>query len=237
MERSGDFQTITLNGTSIPCKISRKSKNRITLRVSPEGIIRVSSPPGIELDTIRDIIFKRKKWILGKLELTNKHKADSAEKVLYHGRTYSIEVSETKQSKRVAILPDRGIIIINTYRTDESPALILIKKLRREAKRYLTERIRKISTAAGLPFQQVSVRDQKTRWGSSSGRGMISLNWRSIMMPEDVSDYLILHELAHQIHHNHSKEYWQFLGTLCPGYKEKDRYLQKHSYLLGFYRT
>ena len=74
----------------------------------------------------------------------------------------------------------------------------------------------------------VSVRNQRSRWGSCSTRGTIALNWRLIQMPPDVSDYVILHELAHRRQPNHSTRFWREVEALCPWWREAERWLRKH---------
>ena len=79
--------------------------------------------------------------------------------------------------------------------------------------------------------RRVSVRNQRTRWGSCSRRGVISLNWRLIQLPDAVRDYVILHELAHLQHLNHSKRFWSEVERLCPEYRTAEAWLREHGRL------
>jgi len=79
----------------------------------------------------------------------------------------------------------------------------------------------------------VSVRNQRTRWGSCSRHGRISLNWRLIQTPVFVSDYIILHELMHRRQLNHSARFWQEVERVCPEYQKAERWLKQHSALLS----
>jgi hypothetical protein len=76
------------------------------------------------------------------------------------------------------------------------------------------------------------VRNQKSRWGSCSRRGTISLNWRLIQAPPFVCDYIILHELSHLKEMNHSARFWHEVERVCPDYKMAERWLKQHSVLL-----
>jgi len=76
------------------------------------------------------------------------------------------------------------------------------------------------------------VRSQKSRWGSCSRRGTISLNWRLIQTPDFVRDYIILHELAHLREMNHSPRFWRAVIEFCPGYRDAERWLRAHSDIL-----
>jgi predicted metal-dependent hydrolase len=83
-----------------------------------------------------------------------------------------------------------------------------------------------------LTVRRVTVRSQRTRWGSCSRRGTISLNWRLIQTPAFVQDYIHLHELAHLIEMNHSEKFWRQVERLCPDYLAAERWLKQHRNLL-----
>jgi predicted metal-dependent hydrolase len=90
----------------------------------------------------------------------------------------------------------------------------------------LPARTIELARSVGEPINRVSIRDQRTLWGScSAGRRSISLNWRSVLFPPFVRDYLILHELAHLKHQNHSDRYWQWVEQLCPNYREAEAWI------------
>jgi predicted metal-dependent hydrolase len=84
-----------------------------------------------------------------------------------------------------------------------------------------------------LNVRRVSVRNQRSRWGSCSRRGVISLNWRILQAPQLVRDYLILHELMHLREMNHSHRFWAQVASVCPEYKIADLWLSQHSHLLA----
>jgi predicted metal-dependent hydrolase len=83
-----------------------------------------------------------------------------------------------------------------------------------------------------LPVRRVTVRNQRSRWGSCSRRGTISLNWRLIQTPPFVRDYICLHELAHLREMNHSRRFWRVVEQLCPDYRAAEKWLKQHSSLL-----
>jgi predicted metal-dependent hydrolase len=85
----------------------------------------------------------------------------------------------------------------------------------------------------GLRIARVAVRNQRSRWGSCSRHGVISLNWRLLQAPISVRDYLVLHELMHLREMNHSPRFWAHVATVCPEYKHAERWLSQHSHLLA----
>jgi predicted metal-dependent hydrolase len=86
----------------------------------------------------------------------------------------------------------------------------------------------------GLSVKRVTVRNQKSRWGSCSRRGTISLNWRLIQAPGFVADYIILDELMHVRQMNHSRKFWHEVESVCPGFTEAEKWLKQHTSLLRF---
>ena len=105
--------------------------------------------------------------------------------------------------------------------------------LRRQAARDLPERLAELARLHGFTVEAVSVRNQRTRWGSCSPTGRISLNWRLVQVPPAVRDYVLLHELTHLRHPNHSARFWRELARLCPGHAEARRWLRASKLLVG----
>ena len=101
----------------------------------------------------------------------------------------------------------------------------LVEVLRGLATRALTWRTEALAARHGFEVRRVSVRDQSSRWGSCSSGGAVSLNWRLLLVPPEIQDYVILHELAHLRHLNHSPRFWDELCRLDPLARERDRWL------------
>ncbi len=88
------------------------------------------------------------------------------------------------------------------------------------------------SAGTGLGYERVRVRNQRSRWGSYSSKGTVSLNWRLLLLTPDMVDYVILHELAHSRHMNHSGAFWQLLESICPGARARDGAFDRLAYAL-----
>jgi hypothetical protein len=111
---------------------------------------------------------------------------------------------------------------------DGEVAAALKRHLRALAARELPERTRALAAREGVPVSRVTVRDQRSRWGSCSPGGRISLNWRLLQMPPEVADYVILHELMHVREPNHSRRFWALVLRACPGAHEARRWIRRH---------
>lgn len=86
----------------------------------------------------------------------------------------------------------------------------------------------------GVTYNKITIRDQKTRWGSCSGKGNLNFNWRLVLAPVPVLDYVVVHELAHRREMNHSSRFWDVVGEIMPDYQIHRRWLRDHgSSLMG----
>lgn len=87
----------------------------------------------------------------------------------------------------------------------------------------------------GLGFRRIAIRDQRTRWGSCSSRGTLSFNWRLVLAPVEVAEYVVVHELCHVRVPNHSPRFWQLVAQARPAYREHRRWLAEHGWELLAY--
>ena len=99
---------------------------------------------------------------------------------------------------------------------------------RKAAREYFPKRVSHYARMLGVTYGKISIRDQKTRWGSCSSEGNLSFNWRLILAPPDVLDYVVIHELCHRKEMNHSKEFWALVESLMPEYKERRKWLREN---------
>lgn len=113
--------------------------------------------------------------------------------------------------------------------------LALEKRYRDAAGDYIPKRVEYYHQFTGGNYQKVTIRDQKTRWGSCSSNGTLSFSFRLMMAPPRVLDYVVVHELCHLTHMNHSKEFWNMVETILPDYKEHRKWLKENGHTLHTY--
>ena len=100
--------------------------------------------------------------------------------------------------------------------------------LRTKAMEELPPQLLALAARHGLSVNRVTIRNQRSRWGSCSSRGHITLNFRLMLMPPEVREYILIHELMHLKQANHSIRYWRLVEAACPGFRDAERWLKKH---------
>ncbi len=110
----------------------------------------------------------------------------------------------------------------------------LEERYRRAAQEYIPKRVAFFQTFVGGSYERITIRDQKTRWGSCSSKGTLSFNWRLMLAPPTVLDYVVVHELCHLTHMNHSKEFWLAVEEVMPDYKKYRNWLKENGNKLQY---
>lgn len=99
---------------------------------------------------------------------------------------------------------------------------------RQKAKKHFLKRVPELAAQHGFAYCNISVRDARTRWGSCSAKKNLSFNWRLMKAPEEVIDYIILHELAHTVALDHSRKFWRLVASVCPAYEHAKAWLRRY---------
>lgn len=110
--------------------------------------------------------------------------------------------------------------------------LALEKRYRDAAADYIPKRVSYYHTFTGGNYSKITIRDQKTRWGSCSAKGTLSFSFRLMMAPPRVLDYVVVHELCHLTYMNHSKDFWNMVESILPDYKEHRKWLKENGHTL-----
>ena len=129
--------------------------------------------------------------------------------------TKYLEVQEKQRNRHVSELTD-------------TQRLALEKRYIAAAKEYFPKRVAHFHQFTGGSYNRITIRDQKTRWGSCSARGTLSFNWRLMLAPPAILDYVVVHELCHLTHMNHSAAFWQKVESVYPDYRTARKWLKDH---------
>jgi predicted metal-dependent hydrolase len=225
---------LRVGSNSLPVVLVRNPRaRRYILRVDPTGAVRVTLPARGSQAEAWNFVRRKIAWINERIE---QHLAQPQRpamwghgtELLFRGDLVQLAISANPSSKTVEFADQRIDVPLeaDVRRTVE-------RQLWNLARRELTARTAQLATQHGLTVRRITIRNQRSRWGSCSRRGTVSLNWRLIQAPAYVRDYIILHELMHLREHNHSRRFWKQVETVCPDYMVAEKWLKQHRQLLG----
>lgn len=137
-------------------------------------------------------------------------------------------IRENRKRAKVICAGERLILWVPYDADYEYRQNALEKWYRKEASAVISKKAAYYAKILSVCYEDIHIRDQKSRWGSCSGRGNLNFNWRLIMAPEQVLDYVVIHELCHLRHMDHSREFWELVGSICPSYKQFKGWLKDH---------
>ena len=197
--------------------------------------LTVVVPKSYKLDYLPDLLKEKKRWILGKLaqcgqpQLPARGKAlKSGDTIPYLGRDLQVVIQQSYEEVDWVRLERDRLVVSLRLSTDGRPGLILEQWYRAQAGRLIAERVDELSARLGVTYSRLTIRGQKTRWGSCSHKGTLSFNWKLVMAPRPTIDYVIIHELAHLKEMNHTKRFWGLVAEYCPRWREHKRWLKDH---------
>lgn len=218
-------------GQDIPVihKTNKRSK-RITLRFSSkETSFIVTSPPRMSEIQIADFLHKCKGWAEKQLKVLDKKiEIGPGEKICLHGIWFACVTDPLR--KKSFLCSDSQIL----YLPQRWGQKDIHSTFKNYALNILTPHVLKAAQNLGKVVHEISVRDTKSRWGSCSSSGTISLNWRLIFAPAETAQYVCIHEAVHLIHMNHSHAFWKTVERLCPQYRTHKKWLRDHGPSLMF---
>ncbi|CUQ38132.1 putative metal-dependent hydrolase [Clostridium paraputrificum] len=149
---------------------------------------------------------------------------------MYLGKKYSIEIIEQPFLKRnfVAFFNDKFVVNVTIK---ENAMKVLEEYLKRETLRIVEEKVMRYKVLFKIIPKEIKVKKLKSRWGSCSYDNMLVFNSKLIMFRNEAIDYVVIHELCHMIHKNHSKDYWALVKNIMPNYEQEHKYLRENSHL------
>ncbi len=214
-------------------QIKRSRRKSIGLYVK-EGVVEVRAPHFVSLTDIDTWVIEKADWVVDQLNqqiIQSQEKPDISHggNFLFLGEHREIEFI---QGKPDIFEKDDKIIIARYAKTNTNK--LLEKWLKQEAQLYLQDRVQELANIMNETHNVTDIQFRKTRskWGHCTSQGILQFNWLIIMAPPDVIDYLIIHELGHLKHMNHSKRFWQHVENYCPEHKTHKLWLNNNGHKL-----
>jgi predicted metal-dependent hydrolase len=226
-------RTVAPGAPLSPRLVRHPRARRYVLRLLPDGTPRVTIPRRGStrealafLEAQRDWVARERARQMERARHRPSREWADGHTVLLAGRAIALRRGA---SARAGVI-DHGDALEVTPRAADGADLrpVVSAWMLGRAKRELPARLLELAAGLGLAVTRVSVRNQRARWGSCATGGRISLNWRLLQTPDDVRDYVLIHELMHLRQANHSRRFWALVARACPGYETSRRWLRAH---------
>lgn len=212
-------------------QLVRSHRRSLAIHISPNGDVIVKAPVFVPSFLIKRFVMDKSDWIerrlahLQTLPSIKKRRYVEGEEYMYMGRKYILRFGNFKE-----------ITVTNTLNFPQFLSFRIEKELAewyvRQAKVLISERVEYYSNHMGADFQTISFSDTSSKWGSCSHDNKLQFNWRLIMAPITVIDYVVVHELAHTFEHNHGRAFWRKVEIYKPAYKQYVKWLRDHGHIL-----
>jgi predicted metal-dependent hydrolase len=224
----------TIDGKPVSYTLKRSSRARhARLEISPEHGLVVVIPAHTSTGLAQRLLEEKRRWVFNKL---NQYKSDSpavhpirdGDTILFMGGQITIEVVGSRyETICMDITRQRLLVFLPIEKDGLQPALE--KWFRAEAEYRIGQMAEEQSQRMGLSYNRIVMKSQRTMWGSCSRKRNLNFNWRLLMAPEPVIEYVVVHELAHLSVMSHSRRFWQLVEKYCPDWREHRVWLRKHS--------
>ncbi len=221
--------------------IEYRNRRTMAIRIMPPDKILICSPMGVSEDIIRERVRSKGRWILKKLiqlrdigPETRDRIINDGQSFLFLGKDYPLTILKNGRKRpRVFFNDDR--FYLELHELDNVKMRKAMEKwYRKKADRIIDDRVSIYIEKIGIKPQDVKAKEQKRRWGSCTSKGKLYFNWRIIMAPPAIVDYVVVHEMCHLAYLNHSKNFWQKVESVFPDYKKRRKWLKDNGLKLDF---
>ncbi len=231
MKLSYEYGTQTIEFTVV-----HRKRKTLSIEVEAPGYITVIAPEGAAEEKILKTVKSKSKWIVQKLfeirEMEyrrNNKQYVNGESFIYMGRNYSLQIVLDENITLAEAKLIRGKLYVYTHSNDEEVVRRAIENWYKDkAKEKIQERIKYYQHYFDIKPVRVKVKEQKKRWGSCTANKELLFNWKCIMAPSPVLDYIVVHEMCHLAYMNHSKEFWQMVKRVLPDYESRKAWLRNN---------
>jgi hypothetical protein len=220
----------------------KRTKRRKTIMIQvKDGLVEVRAPFKIEQKEIDSFILQKNSWINKKLSLQKsikkptRKKFKNEENFQFLGKNLKLKITISENKK--SYIDDKFIYLVLKNNKENFKEKIKEKLeifFREIAKDIFKNKTLDEAKKIRVTPKKIIVRSYKRRWGSCSYKKDISYNWKLIMAPEKIIHYVVIHELCHLIHFNHSRDFWKSVGKILPDYKSSKEWLKLNQHLLDW---
>ncbi|MEB1808962.1 MAG: M48 family metallopeptidase [Bacillaceae bacterium] len=228
------IRTIEYGTKTIEYSVEFRKRKSLEISVEPPNIVNVVAP----LDTSEEIIElnvkKKAQWIVEKLFLFKdmeyqkiNRELVNGESFMYMGRNYSLQIIIDESIKQPIVKLYQGKFHITTSNKNQEPLKAALEKWYRDKTlEKVTEKVQYFQHSFKKKPTAIKVKEQQKRWASCTSKNELLFNWRCAMAPSQVIDYIVVHEMCHMYHMNHSQEFWDLLSSIMPDYERRKEWLK-----------
>ncbi|GAB6108463.1 M48 family metallopeptidase [Fusibacter bizertensis] len=222
------------NKTSIEYSLTKSNRKTISIIIEKNGEVRVLAPKRLDAKSINTFVMEKEPWIREKLNMIDKNrktkpKVFDGATIALLGKSYTMIFRQVISKKSEGlVINDTSIVFSYAGEHVDSMALKFEKNLKEIARQVIEKRVETYSIKMGVTPKKVSIKDQKKRWGTCTSKGHILFNWRLIFAPLPIIDYVVIHEIAHLKHMDHSVNFWNFVSQYEANFRMKRDWL-KHN--------
>ena len=214
----------------------RTNRRSISISINNIGQVIIKAPRRVSMDEIQKVIDKKERWIAlhkERIEKNNELNKNilTYKDILFCGNIYHIAFDE--RIKKITLIDNYCLIPLKYKDTYQRKLILWYKKIANEI---LTQRVQYFCDLMQLEPSAIKLTNARTCWGTCNSKGVVSLNWRLMMVPHNLIDYVVVHELAHLVQMNHSKLFWQVVYSVLPDYASRRKSLKQGDYLLTLFR-
>lgn len=232
------MNTITIAPYTYTYTLVRQPRKSLQLELTGPLTLLIKAPLQLEREHIFNFVRQKASWLEKKNQLLPSGNAAkpglaSGTTLPFRGQHLLLQKSSSCCKPAVSLCGNTLKVNLYEYASQDDTHSLLLAWYRQQALATLSQKTTSWSRRLDVNVKKITIKDQKTRWGSCSSRGGISLNWRLIMAPPPVIDYLVIHELCHLRQPNHSPAYWREVARWCPDFRLHRQWLRQHGALLG----
>lgn len=227
-----DERTEYRDGNGFIAEVIRTDRRKTAdLRVE-DGAVAIVVPRHTTLEKIDQILARKRPWIKEKIALHREMRPAgnkiyvSGEAFPYLGRNYRLKV---EQGSFAPVRLVQGRLVVQVPQGKEQPHMVrnaLVRWYKRQAQQKLADKVSRYAPMVGVQPNGVGIKTFKSRWGSCTAQGKLEFNWQIVLAPNRMVDYVVIHELCHLIHHDHSAQFWKEVARVMPEYGECRQWLK-----------
>ena len=228
-------RTVVADGQRLEYTLIQSVRQNVLFQALPDGALRVYAPRALGLREVDRMVRERAEALRDMQrdvdrrvqEDRRSHPVQDGSTILIEGAPHALRLSE---GRRVSGAIEGGLFRLTLPEPDSDPAVrgAIRGLLSERALERIRQRLQYYAPIIGVTPGRVTIREQKTRWGSCSSKGNLNFNWKLIMAPPQVLDYVVIHELCHLIEFNHSPRFWRLVEAQMPDYEAWKKWLKGH---------